>query len=83
MPSVSESVCCQEIPKKEGNLAELNAQNTLSLTMRGSDRFVWADGCCKQLHRKCNSSTVEPMDLHTILLSSPYSHVVTWVHLNQ
>ena len=32
--------------------------------------------CCKQLSRKCTSSiakTVEPMDLHTILLSSPYS----------
>ena len=70
-----ESVCCSEIPEEEGKLRDLDVQNTLSQIMRGSDQFAWIDGCCKQSARKCTSSiakTVEPMDLCTILLSSPY-----------
>ena len=77
--------CSRECMLSEGrrNLMEMNVQKTVSLTMRDSDQFASADGCCKQSHSKCNSSTVKPMDLHTILLSSPYSHVVAWIHLNQ
>ena len=83
MPTVSESVCCQEIPEEEGKLRELDVQSTVSQIMRGSDQFAWTDGCCKQSHRKCTTSiakTVKPMDLHTIIvLSSPYSHVDVWI----
>ena len=82
MPTVSESVCCQEIPETEGKLRELDVQNTVSLIMRGSDQFAWKDGWCKQSPCTCISSiakAVEPMDLHTILLSSPHSHVDVWI----
>ena len=55
MPTVSESVCCQEIPETEGKIRELDVQNTVSQIMRGSDQFAWTDGCCKQLPCKCTS----------------------------
>ena len=56
-------------------LREMYAQNTVPQIMRGTDQFAWTDGCCKQSPHKWTNSitkTVEPMDLHTILLSSPY-----------
>ena len=65
MTTVSESVCCQEIPEEEGKLRELDVQSTASQIMRGSDQFSRTDGCCKQSHRKSTNSIakiVEPMN---------------------
>ena len=56
MPTVSESVCCQEIPETEGELRELDVQNTVSLFMRGSDQFAWTDGWCKHSPRKSSGT---------------------------
>ena len=69
MSTVSESVCCQEIPEAEGKLREMDVRITVPQIMRGTYQFACTDGSYKQSPCKWTNSitkTVEPMDLHTI-----------------
>ena len=76
MPTVKESVCCQEIPEAEEKLRELDVQNTDWITDHEGFRSVCLD---RWVLQTAASQMHQQMDLHTSLLSSYYFILCIWM----